>query len=227
LSHFQLTLPNEDDVFGLLKTINNGQDDKRLSDEQLKNALKKWWPEFEEKFKTALVPSKATKRTPAKTRSTEDLLEEVLLISRETSKVVSAVAEQSRAAGFTSLAQMMNSQNQVGSYRKLVGYLSDKMNDKINEPQHGLTGLTLGDFTKTTSRTLRKLVVESLNNAQARGMVISIDDMLNVLEPASSKMETLEILHQLKNEGQIEWDDVGEPFSPGAIIRFKPGKLMS
>jgi hypothetical protein len=122
---------------------------------------------------------------------------------------------------------MMNSQNQVGSYRKLVGYLSDKMNDKINEPQHGLTGLTLGDFTKTTSRTLRKLVVESLNNAQARGMVISIDDMLNVLEPASSKMETLEILHQLKNEGQIEWDDVGEPFSPGAIIRFKPGKLMS
>lgn len=74
LSHFNLTLPEEQDMLRLLRTVNS-TNEKPLDDERLEKAFTRWWPDFKTKYDEILAQKPATE--PPK-RTTPDLLTEIL-----------------------------------------------------------------------------------------------------------------------------------------------------
>jgi hypothetical protein len=80
LSQFNGTLPNKEDVLKLVKTINGERKEQALPDPQLLRAFDLWWPKFEEPFKKILANHKP--KEEAKKRSRDDILEEILELSR-------------------------------------------------------------------------------------------------------------------------------------------------
>ena len=79
LSQFNGTLPNKDDVLKLVKTINGERKEQALPDPQLLRAFDLWWPKFEEPFNEILANHKPEE---VKKRSRDDILEEILELSR-------------------------------------------------------------------------------------------------------------------------------------------------
>lgn len=80
LSIFQLTVPTEEDMWILIKTINAAGGEKQLIEERLKRAFARFWPDFEGGLKEILAKQKELVK-PAK-RSPEDMIVEILEISR-------------------------------------------------------------------------------------------------------------------------------------------------
>ncbi len=81
LSQFQMTQPIENDINKLVHTINAQLPDaQKLSDEKLKQAFDKWWPDFKLKLEEILKSAKPA--VAAERRSERDVLEEVLNATR-------------------------------------------------------------------------------------------------------------------------------------------------
>lgn len=80
LSQFNGTLPNKEDVLKLVKTINGERKEQALPGPQLLKAFDLWWPKFEEPFKKILANHKP--KEEVKKRSRDDILEEILELSR-------------------------------------------------------------------------------------------------------------------------------------------------
>ena len=80
LSQFNGTLPNKEDMLKLVKTINGARKEQALPDPQLLRAFDLWWPKFEEPFKKILSNHKP--KEEVKKRSRDDILEEILELSR-------------------------------------------------------------------------------------------------------------------------------------------------
>ena len=78
LSQFQVTKLNQEDMFKLLKTINNSLQENSLQAAQLEESFNLWWPQLEEKIK-AIGP---ILETTAKKISDRELLDEILKVVR-------------------------------------------------------------------------------------------------------------------------------------------------
>lgn len=75
------TLPTKEDMLKLVKTINAQNGDKRITEEvRVEKAFARWWDEFEAKFQEILNSYKPQKELQS--RSSEDMLQEVLQIGR-------------------------------------------------------------------------------------------------------------------------------------------------
>lgn len=74
LSHFNLTVPEEQDMLRLLRTI-NAANEKPLDDDRLEKAFLRWWPDFRVRYEATIkdAPKPMTQK-----RSTPDLLSEIL-----------------------------------------------------------------------------------------------------------------------------------------------------
>ena len=220
LSQFQLTSPNEEDVFGLLSTINNVQGDKQLTTEQLKSAFKMWWTEFDAQFKSAIALG-ATKHAPATKRSQEDILEEILLISRSTSQVVSGLAEQTRSPGITFFPQTTGSQFQSQPGDLLGGgYLSYPI---AQIPYHFWDKIRI--LREPSAKISREALIAVLAEFQEQNRKVTIADL--TVGPTSTPNEIIGILQQLMREGKIEWDGGPDSYTPAATIKFISGAKLS
>jgi TIR domain len=80
LSQFNGTLPNKEDTLKLVKTINGARGDEALKDDKLLKSFNRCWSEFEEPFKEILANDKP--KEEGKKRSRDDILEEILELSR-------------------------------------------------------------------------------------------------------------------------------------------------
>lgn len=80
LSQFNHTLPDQEGMYKLMKTINMSLGDKALPEKILDSVFNNYWEEFENKFKGCIQDSDA--RTDRKNRSTNDLLTEILGVVR-------------------------------------------------------------------------------------------------------------------------------------------------
>lgn len=74
LSDFQTTLLNKEDIFKLLNTFNNALEEKKLTETQLKETFKVWWPKLNAKLKK--VANREDKKIE---RSSKDMIEEILI----------------------------------------------------------------------------------------------------------------------------------------------------
>lgn len=96
LSQFQNILPHKEDISKLILTINEQLDDeKRLSETQLKIYFDKWWPDLEEKIKdinTAAENEAKSKGVKLK-RDPEEVMEEILELSRNTVRQLDAIKD--------------------------------------------------------------------------------------------------------------------------------------
>jgi hypothetical protein len=80
LGLFQATVADETDTFRLVESINEAMGDGRtISKEALKKQFEKWWPDL--KAKLAAIPP--PEGAPVARRSAEDMMAEVLELSRE------------------------------------------------------------------------------------------------------------------------------------------------
>lgn len=78
LTQFQANSLDRNGIGKVLFTINKSLGDGRIDPQQLEEILDVWWPKLDEKLK-AISPSSA----PTVARSTNDQLEELLLLARE------------------------------------------------------------------------------------------------------------------------------------------------
>lgn len=85
LSQFNHTTPDADGMKSLLITINKELCDNALEDKILDQVFETNWPSFEEKFKK-LVESEPLKNTNKPTRSSDNILEEILYTTRTMDK---------------------------------------------------------------------------------------------------------------------------------------------
>ena len=84
LQQFQLTVFAEDDIRKLMKTINAKLGDHAIAEERLERQFSKCWPSLKGNIEDILANRKKTPKKPM--RSDRDLLEEILLIVRESQK---------------------------------------------------------------------------------------------------------------------------------------------
>jgi hypothetical protein len=84
LSQFNGTLPTKEDMLKLILTINSQNDDKTIAVDKVQKAFNLWWDEFDSKFAAILKGYKPVKKEHR--RPTEDVLEEILEISRSLQK---------------------------------------------------------------------------------------------------------------------------------------------
>lgn len=88
LSQFNAAQPNRDDMCKLVASINSSVADDGLPEAKLHAAFERWWDVFEGKLRTILEAGKPSNPPPS--RSTEDMVVEVLHITREIQKTLIA-----------------------------------------------------------------------------------------------------------------------------------------
>ena len=81
LSQFNATFPNREDVRKLVSSINSSLGEKALPSDVLGEAFDQWWPRFETRF-AEIINQYANEEPEKETRSMEDMIGEVLTITR-------------------------------------------------------------------------------------------------------------------------------------------------
>ena len=79
LAQFNHTVPNKESIWSLVRTLNNLLQTNALDDRILLNVFETYWPQFETSFKDILD---RTPQLPAKPRTEESLLAEILSNTR-------------------------------------------------------------------------------------------------------------------------------------------------
>lgn len=90
LSMFQDTKCEKIDFYKLVKSINSKVENNRLTDSKLKQAFEMWWPKLDDKLKTA-IKLKVKDPIDLPERSSEDMILEILEISRGLDKDISNI----------------------------------------------------------------------------------------------------------------------------------------
>jgi len=88
---FQSTIFQKDDIEKLIKTLNKACGDGSLADERILKAFEVWYPTLEEKLKAINMPKKESKKdsqTKEQNNNYDEILEEVLNISRINQKLL-------------------------------------------------------------------------------------------------------------------------------------------
>lgn len=83
LGQFNHTTPDRSSVWALARTINDCLDDKALDERILEQVFETYWPQFEEKFNSALKDNQPDEIVPP--RSEQDILSEILNNTRSLS----------------------------------------------------------------------------------------------------------------------------------------------
>jgi hypothetical protein len=83
LGQFNHTTPDRSSVWALARTINDCLDDKALDERILEQVFETYWPQFEEKFNSALENNQPDEIVPP--RSEQDILSEILNNTRSLS----------------------------------------------------------------------------------------------------------------------------------------------
>jgi hypothetical protein len=94
LAQFNHTFPTKESVFGLAKTLNNSLGVSGLDIRILEQVFNTYWPQFDEKFKSILKNSSS--QPPSQPRPKEDMLGEILDITRQLNSRVRRIEMESR-----------------------------------------------------------------------------------------------------------------------------------
>lgn len=86
LKRFQATEPTEEHTRQLISTLNKTMGESALSDVKLAEAFEKWWPNLRDRL--AAIPAEPS---AGAARGAKDMLEEVLLITRNLNKLANDV----------------------------------------------------------------------------------------------------------------------------------------
>ena len=86
LAQFNHTMPNQEGIFGLVRTLNSLLGDKALSEKTLIQVFETYWPQFEGKFSKIIKTTPTERNEPI--RSEESILSEVLSTVRMLDKRV-------------------------------------------------------------------------------------------------------------------------------------------
>ncbi|NLY44733.1 MAG: TIR domain-containing protein [Tissierella sp.] len=84
LAQFNHTLPTEDGLWSLVKTLNSTLDEGKLSEKVLENVFNTYWPQFKDEFEKILLDTKEDVK-PIE-RDEEDILSEILYSTRSLEK---------------------------------------------------------------------------------------------------------------------------------------------
>jgi hypothetical protein len=90
LAHFNHTLPIREGMLGMLTSLNDVLGEAGLEPRRLDKAFETYWPDFEKRFDECLRETPSS-TIPARPRSTEELLAEILENTRSTSSRLAAL----------------------------------------------------------------------------------------------------------------------------------------
>jgi hypothetical protein len=91
LTQFQMVNFGKDEIYSLLKTINNADEEPKLDENRLKRVLDKFWTELDDSIKNVtLTPFKELHKMPeASQDGVKPILEEILVLARKQSIISS------------------------------------------------------------------------------------------------------------------------------------------
>jgi hypothetical protein len=91
LVQFQSTHPlqDKDEMFKLIKTINNKMGDEALKEEKVEKSFNQWWEKYLEELKPILSKVTKDKKISKVERKEREILEEILILCRNISQEVS------------------------------------------------------------------------------------------------------------------------------------------
>lgn len=95
LAQFNHTLPNQDSVWGLVRTLNGSAGAASLPDRVLREVFDTYWPKFQANFAAALAAHQPP--VPAGPKSEQDLLAELLDLTRSLGGRLSALERRTSA----------------------------------------------------------------------------------------------------------------------------------
>ncbi|WP_394220411.1 toll-Interleukin receptor [Alteromonas gracilis] len=95
LSQFNHTIPLQDSMWELVRTLNNSLKEKSLKEKTLEQVFQTYWPQFDQSFKAILIETPATE--VIEKRSEDDILAEILATTRSMDKRVRSLESERRA----------------------------------------------------------------------------------------------------------------------------------
>lgn len=126
LAQFNHTLPDRDGMKGLLETINRELGESALDEKILDQVFEAYWPTFEERFSAAMEESKESPGVVKPTRTSDDILEEILYTTRRLDRRVREL-ESSRGSG----SEVQNYMSKTEATDLIESLIADGM-----EPEH-------------------------------------------------------------------------------------------
>jgi len=151
LTQFQFTNLEQQDILSLLKSINKLLNQFSLTEEQLKESFQKWWPDLENKINSL----SDFKMKSVQSRGDRELLEEILILARQTTK-----------CPFASEQRFI-----LGKMNYFLATLEDEREEWIIRNYYGLPGNEKGrtikemaTFLKTTQKNIREMHATALQN---------------------------------------------------------------
>lgn len=111
LAQFNHTMPGKAGVWELVRTLNSCLVEKALDERVLEKAFEVYWPIFESEFETALVENEPEKQ--AKPRSKDDVMMEILSVTRDMSRRVGIIETQQKKNGSLNIVRPRLSRNDV------------------------------------------------------------------------------------------------------------------
>lgn len=93
LAQLNHTIPVREDMFTLVKTINNAMGEEALSEIKLEKAFDTYWPDFQERFHR-ILEEKPTDLNTQPSRTTDDILSELLNLTRSMAKRITLLEKQ-------------------------------------------------------------------------------------------------------------------------------------
>ncbi len=104
LAQFQSTATNEADVRRLVKAINAHSGETQLKDAQVEAAFAKWWPDLAQSLEVAVQEQRNDGDAQPKPRSEQDILEEVLQLTRGIARAVNKAQPEVEIVGRAAFA---------------------------------------------------------------------------------------------------------------------------
>lgn len=183
LTQFQANVLDREGIGKVLSTINKSLGDQMIDLQQLEEILDVWWPKLEEKLKA--IPSAST---PTAARSTNDQLEELLLLGREQMRRENIRLEASKdrdaqvdaMIGYMNNAQatmsvLRNSMQQVIPKGLLVEKSPLNIKKHLADSAHIISeSMTSGDLSASAIEQMSNLMQEMQEREKTRR-----EDMLN------------------------------------------------
>lgn len=97
LAQFNHTMPGRSGVWELVRTLNSCLVEKALDERILEKAFEVYWPIFEVEFNTAIAENEPEKQV--KPRSKDDVMMEILSVTRDMSRRVGVIENQQKNHG--------------------------------------------------------------------------------------------------------------------------------
>jgi hypothetical protein len=130
LAQFNHTKPDRNGVWELIRTLNSCLLEKSLDERVLEKAFEVYWPIFEAEFASALNANEPEKQ--AKPRAKEDVLMEILSVTRDMSKRVGALeSHQQSSAPATRLIKPTPSRVDILKMMRSGISIADVVNSQI------------------------------------------------------------------------------------------------